>query len=95
MTNLAVQVLNLLASILLLLTFAMLSQRRIRVHIDLREDDLVPRGRLPVEHWAECLARPAPLRPEVDDDGRLVRALQDIGVEGLVGDVHWPRTESR
>ncbi len=36
---------------------------------------------------AERAARPAPGRPEVDDDGRRLRRLDHVGHEGLVGAV--------
>ena len=46
---------------------------------------------LALEHRRERLAGAAPVGPEVDDDGQLVRALEDVAVEGLFGDVHADR----
>lgn len=40
-----------------------------------------------LERRAQNPAGPTPLRPEIDDDGQLVRPLQHIRFEGLVGDV--------
>ena len=40
-----------------------------------------------LEHRRELAARAAPLGPEVDDDGQLVRALDDVALEGRVGGV--------
>src|SRR5439155_10926127 len=67
----------------------MLGKRGIRVRVELGELDLaLARRDLALEHRPERAARPAPLGPEVDHDGQLVRALDDVGVEGLLGDVH-------
>ena len=40
-----------------------------------------------LEHGRELAARAAPLGPEVDDDGHLARALDDVLLEGLLGHV--------
>ena len=58
----------------------MLRERRVRVRVDLRELDLpVPRGDRLLEHRPQHPARRAPVGPEVDDDGPLVRPLDDVG----------------
>ena len=58
------------------------------VDVDLGQDDLAARL---VDHLledrSERLARAAPLRPEVDHDGYLLRPLHHLGGEGGVGDV--------
>ena len=59
----------------------------VRVDVDLRERDALL-GRLLLEHRPEHLARPAPVGPEVDDDGLTLRALDHFLLEGLIGDVH-------
>ena len=43
--------------------------------------------RLALDQRAELAARAAPLGPEVDDDGQLLRALDDLLLERRVGDV--------
>ncbi len=62
---------------------------RVLVHVDLGQLDLAP-GRLDglFEHGAERPTRPAPGRPEVDDDGHGGAPLDHLGLESLVGDVH-------
>ena len=53
------------------------------VDIDLDEADLAARvaHRL-FEDRAQLLARPAPRRPEIDDDGGIARGVDDVGHEG-------------
>ena len=43
----------------------------------------------------ELAARAAPLGPEVDDDGQLARALDDVALEGGVGGVEDHAIENR
>jgi pimeloyl-ACP methyl ester carboxylesterase len=65
------------------------SQTRVGVDVDLRELELSrPRGRAAFENWAELTAGTAPFGPEVDDDGERVRAVQNLGLKGSLGDVH-------
>ena len=54
------------------------------VDVDLDELEVALLGDA-LEHGLDRVTRPAPFGPEVDEDG-LVR-LQDLGVEGGVGDV--------
>ena len=65
-----------------------LRDARVRVDVDLRENPRAAAlgGEL-LEHRRELLAGPAPLGPEVDDDRHLHRALDDLGLERLLGDV--------
>src|SRR5206468_7941256 len=67
---------------------------RARVRVDLHELDLA--GALLdglLDHRPERAAGAAPVGPEVDDDGQLVRALQDVALESGFGGVdgHNPR----
>ena len=61
---------------------------RVLVDVDLRQHDLAVGG---VDHLLddrpERAARPAPLCPQVDDDGHLLRPLHHLGVERGVGDI--------
>ena len=61
---------------------------RVSVGVEFGELDLTSTvlNRL-LEGRAQRAARPAPLRPEVDDHGDLLRALQDLGLELLFTDV--------
>jgi hypothetical protein len=64
-------------------------QRRVGVDVDLGEGDPAVAGlRLALDHRSEGLAGAAPVRPEVDHDGQLRRALDDVRIEGGVRDVH-------
>ena len=57
---------------------------RVGVGVDLGQRDLaVARGHGLLEHRRERAARAAPRGPEVDDDGQLARALDDVALEGL------------
>ena len=59
------------------------------VDVDLGQLELPgPGGGGALEHGPELPARSAPLRPEVDDHGNGVRAVDDRGLEGALGDVH-------
>ena len=58
-------------------------------------DRAVTRGDLLFEHRRERAARAAPGRPEVDDDGSLARALDHVGLEGRLRDVHTSLKRSR
>jgi hypothetical protein len=56
--------------------------------VELGEDDLaLARGRRALDDRPEHPARPAPLGPEVHDDGELAGPVEDLGLEGGVGDV--------
>ena len=59
------------------------------VNIHLGEDDPAP-GLADdlLEDWPQLGAGPAPGCPEVDYDGHLCRAVEDLGLEGGVGDIH-------
>ena len=59
----------------------------VRVGVELRERDARGGGRL-LEDRPERTARPAPLRPEVDDDRLAVRALDHLCLPRLLRDVH-------
>jgi hypothetical protein len=62
--------------------------RRVRVGVELRERDLaLARADRLLQHGRELAARAAPRRPEVDDDGKRARALDDLRLEVLLGDV--------
>jgi len=60
----------------------------VRVRVELGEDDvaLAGGGRL-LQRRPEHAARSAPLGPEVDDDGDGLRALEDLLLEVLLGDI--------
>ena len=61
---------------------------RIRIDVDLGEHDFAAgRGNDLFDDRAERLAGPAPRRPQVDDNDDTLRALDDVGLEGLVGGV--------
>ena len=65
-----------------------LREARVGVGVDLDELDLA--GALVdglLDHGPERAARAAPLGPEVDDHGLLVRALDDVALEGLFSGV--------
>ena len=67
---------------------ARLRDARVGVRVELGQRDLpVARADGLLEHRRQRAARPAPGGPEVDDDGQLARALDDVALEGLVGDV--------
>ena len=53
------------------------------------ENDLAA-GRIDhfLEQRTERLARPTPLRPQVDNDWNLVRLLENFGLEGFLGDIN-------
>src|SRR5690606_19260837 len=64
--------------------------RDLRVGVDVDLGQHEPTGILVgqlLEDRAELLAGLAPVRPEVDDDGYVERALGDVLLERLVGDV--------
>ncbi len=66
----------------------LLGDLRVGVHVDLGEHD--PAGVLlgqPLQDGAQLLARAAPLGPEVDDHRYLGGALDDLLLEGVLGDV--------
>src|SRR5262245_5755586 len=59
------------------------------VDVDLGELDLVRAlGDLGFDRGAEHATGATPCRPEVDDDGQLVRALDHVVLKGLGGHVH-------
>jgi len=61
-----------------------LSQLGVLVHVHLREDEAPgPFPRLPFEERSELLARAAPGRPEIHQDGHGLRALDDLLLEVL------------
>jgi hypothetical protein len=65
-----------------------LRDARVGVGVELGEHDLaLARVRGLLEQRAEHATRPAPLGPEVDDDGELARALDDLALEVLFGDI--------
>src|SRR5919199_2273137 len=69
----------------------LVGEPRVRIHVHLHErEPPITRRRLALEHRRERVARAAPLGPEVDDDGQLARALDDVGLEGRLGHVHGP-----
>ena len=59
-----------------------LGELRVFVDVDLDQPHLAARTlhRL-FQRWAELLARAAPRRPEVDDDRRLLRGVEHVGLE--------------
>ena len=64
----------------------------VRVGVDLCEGDLpVALADRLLQHRRQRLARAAPVGPEVDDDGQGLRLLDDVGFEGVCGDVHLRR----
>jgi hypothetical protein len=65
-----------------------LGQARVGVGVDLGEDHLtLARARGLLEHRCQRAARATPFGPEVHDDRRRLRALEDLGLEGVLGDV--------
>src|SRR5207247_4827218 len=65
-----------------------LRQPLVRVDVDPREYPRpVALDRELLQYRRKLLARPAPLGPEVDDDGGLQRALQNLGLEGRLGHI--------
>ena len=73
-----------------------LGHARVGVRVDLDELDLAVAlvdGLL--DHRAERAARAAPLGPEVDDDGLLEGALDDVALEGGCQWRRWARCEDR
>ena len=61
----------------------------IRLGVDLGElDRTTAAGDGGLERRGELLARPAPLGPEVDDDGNLVRGLDDLELKLCCIDVN-------
>ena len=69
-------------------------QLLVRVDVDLREGHVAPADRL-LEDRGELFARPAPLRPEVDEDGLAFRPLDHVRLECALGDVHQVLQRSR
>ena len=65
-----------------------LADRRVLVDVDLGQHDLAV-GLVDdlLEDRAERPARPAPRRPQVDDDGHRLRPLDDLGLERGIGDI--------
>ena len=64
------------------------SNRLVLVDIDLDHTDLAAGlGHRGFQHGAERLARPAPGRPEIDDDRDLAAGLDHVGHEGGLGAV--------
>ena len=71
-----------------------LRKLRVGVDVDLRQDEPAVELRDDLlEDGAELLARPAPLRPEVDDDRDGARQFEHLP-EGLIGDVHHERRDA-
>ena len=69
-----------------------LGDPRVLVHVDLGQLHCPPGvGHGLLEHGTERRARPAPGGPEVHDHRHRRAAVHDIGLEGLIGDVHRPR----
>ena len=50
---------------------------------------------LKIEDRRQSVARPAPVRPEVDDDRKLSRPLDDVRLEGLLRHVHASKLAAR
>jgi 3-oxoadipate enol-lactonase len=64
-------------------------QALVCVDVDLGQLELSrARGRGALQRRTELTTRPAPLRPEVDDDRKLMRAVDDRSLEICLGDVH-------
>ena len=69
-----------------------LGDPRVLVDVDLGQLDRAPGvGDGLLEHGPERLAGPAPGRPQVDDHRHRRAAVQHLGLECLIGDVHRPR----
>jgi len=63
-------------------------QPLVRVHVDLRQHDLaLPSIRGGLQRRGQGAARSTPLGPEIDHDGHLARALDDLLLEALLGHV--------
>ena len=64
-----------------------LGDLRVGVGVDLDEFNAVALVDGLLDHGPEGAARAAPFGPEVDDDGLLVGALDDVALEGGIGGV--------
>jgi pimeloyl-ACP methyl ester carboxylesterase len=64
-------------------------QRLVGVHIDLHQFDLAgARADSTLQQWGELPTRTAPIGPEVDDHGDLLRALDDCSFKVVLVDIH-------